>query len=54
MGDRLYSRSQSNAKKAEIVLPMTPNGVLRSQSVCLDEDLNQDRYEFELDQRLSW
>ena len=31
-----------------------PEEAFDAQSVCLDEDLNQDRYEFEPDQRQSW
>ena len=31
-----------------------PDEVFADQTVCLDEDANQDRYEFEPDQRLSW
>jgi hypothetical protein len=32
----------------------TPDEAFANQTVCLDEDVNQDRYEFEPDQRLSW
>ncbi len=31
-----------------------PDELFADQSVCLDEDINQDRYEFEPDQRLKW
>jgi hypothetical protein len=31
-----------------------PNEAVDDQTVCLDDDVNQDRYEFEPDQRLNW
>ena len=31
-----------------------PDELLADQIVCLDDDVNQDRYEFEPDQRVSW
>ena len=31
-----------------------PEEAFDAQTVCLDEDLNQDRFEFEPDQRVSW
>jgi len=31
-----------------------PDEFFADQTICLDEEVNQDRYEFEPDQRLSW
>ncbi len=34
--------------------PRGPPEKAFDQSVCLDEDLNKDRFEFEPDQRVTW
>jgi hypothetical protein len=31
-----------------------PDEFFADQTICLDEEVNQDRYEFEPDQRLNW